>query len=106
MIKHRIEEEAFDASDEDQVTRREREEQDRVADWAYILKEPRGRRWLYNLIYNTCHTSAQSLNLTDRSEVLTAFNEGSRSIGCLLLEEIRVHYPEAHKLMHEENHYG
>lgn len=105
MINYK-EEADFDASDEEQVKRREKAEQDRVADWAYILKEPRGRRWLYDLIYSTCHASAQSVNLTDRSEVLTAFNEGGRAIGILLLEEIRAHYPEAHKKMHEENHYG
>jgi hypothetical protein len=105
MINHN-EEEAFDASDEAEVKRAEDAERDRVADWAYILKEPRGRRWIYNLIHYTCHVSAQSLNLTDQSTVLTAFNEGGRAIGLTLLEEIRATYPDAHKMMMEENHYG
>lgn len=92
-----------DASDPAQVKRANDEAEDRVKDLAFLLKEPRGRRWVYNLVFNTCHVDAQSHVIGDHDQ--TIFNEGGRSVGLKLLEEIRVFHPKAHAQMLEENHY-
>ena len=94
----------YDASDPAQVAKAEKEEADRQRDLDYILKEPRGRRFLYDLIYGTCHVGRLSHIPGDSDS--TAFNEGARSVGEALLEHIRTQAKAKYMLMLEENHLG
>ena len=94
----------YDASDPAQVAKAEKAEADRQRDLDYILKEPRGRRFLYELIYGTCHVGRLSHIPGDSDS--TAFNEGARSVGEALLEQIRTQAKAQFMLMLEENHFG
>lgn len=90
-----------DASDEAQVRAAERYEEDTILDIDYLLKEPRGRRWLWTLIFETCHV--HSLSYVPGDQMSTAFNEGGKSVGLALLSQITAHYPARYKKMIEEN---
>lgn len=92
----------YDASDEAQVKKAEEIEKDRELDLAYIVKEPRGRRWLYDLIFDACHTARLSHTPNDTHS--TAFNEGARAVGERVLEELRTRHFDAFIQMLEENH--
>lgn len=94
----------YDASDPAQIAKAEKEAEDRARDLDYILKEPRGRRFLYELIYDTCHVGRLSHIPGDSDS--TAFNEGARSVGEALLEAIRVRSKPLYLKMLEENHLG
>jgi hypothetical protein len=94
----------YDASDPAQVAKAEKEEADRQRDLDYILKEPRGRRFLYGLIYDTCHVGRLSHIPGDSDS--TAFNEGARSVGEALLEQIRTQAKAKYMVMMHENHFG
>jgi len=91
----------YDSSDPEQVRAAEKQEQDVQNDIRYILKEPRGRRWLYEFIFNTCHVELPSFVPGD--EQTTAFNEGGRAVGQRLLGEIRDAWPAMYIKMLEEN---
>lgn len=93
----------YDASDPAQVAKAEKDEADRQRDLDYVLKEPRGRRFLYELIYGTCHVGRLSHIPGDSDS--TAFNEGARSVGEVLLEQIRTQAKAKYMLMLEENHF-
>ena len=93
----------YDASDPAQVAKAEKDEADRQRDLDYVLKEPRGRRFLYELIYGTCHVGRLSHIPGDSDS--TAFNEGARSVGEALLEQIRTQAKAKYMLMLEENHF-
>ena len=99
MSKRKV---VYDASDEEQVKAAERDAEDRDKDIDYILKEPRGRRWLYDLVYSRAHQHMLSHVPGDTHS--TAFNEGARSIGESVLEEIRTRNFGAFMQMMEENH--
>lgn len=92
----------YDASDEAQVKKAEEIEKDRERDLSYIVKEPRGRRWLYELIFDACHVSRPSHTPSDTHS--TAFNEGARAVGERVLEELRTRHFSAFIQMLEENH--
>jgi len=94
----------YDASDPAQVAKAEKEEEDRRRDLDYVLKEPRGRRFLYELIYGTCHVGRLSHIPNDSDS--TAFNEGARSIGEALLDQVRTQAKAKYMLMLEENHFS
>jgi hypothetical protein len=92
----------YDASDPAQVAKAEKAEADRMRDLEYVLKEPRGRRFLYSLIYDTCHVGRISHIPGDSDS--TAFNEGARAVGEALLEQIRTQAKAQYMRMLEENH--
>jgi hypothetical protein len=94
----------YDASDPAQIAKAEKEEADRQRDLDYVLKTQRGRRFLYELIYDTCHVGRLSHIPGDSDS--TAFNEGGRAVGAVLLEQIRTQAKAKFMLMHEENHFG
>jgi hypothetical protein len=94
----------YDASDPAQVAKAQKAEQDRERDLDYILKEPRGRRFLYDLIYGTCHVGRLSHIPGDSDS--TAFNEGARSVGEALLEQVRTQAKAKYVLMLQENHFS
>ena len=91
----------YDAADAAQVAAAEKEAADRQQDLSYILKEPRGRRWLYYLIYSKCHVDRLSHVPNDTHT--SAFHEGGRSIGLSLLEEVRTEQPALFLMMLKEN---
>ena len=91
----------YDASDEAQVAKAEKDAADREQDLDYILKEPRGRRWLYGLVYDQCHYDRVSHVPTDTHS--TAFNEGARAVGASILSDLRERYPAKYLQMLEEN---
>jgi hypothetical protein len=93
----------YDASDPEQVAKAEKLEADVQRDLDYILKEPRGRRFLYGLIHDTCHIGRVSHVPGDSDS--TAFNEGARAIGEALLEQIRTRAKAKYMLMLDENHF-
>jgi len=93
----------YDASNPEHVAKAEKAEADRQKDIDYITKEPRGRRWLYSLIYDACHVARLSHVPGDADT--SAFNEGGRAIGLALLEQLRDRNPERYMLMLSENHF-
>ena len=93
----------YDASDPEQVAKAQSEDDDVQKDINFIVSEPRGRRWLYNLIF--AHSHINSPSFVPNSFDATALNEGARSIGTTLHEQLRGHNPVAYMRMLEENHF-
>jgi len=93
----------YDPSDPEQIKAAQKAEDDAAKDIDYILKEPRGRRWLYQQIFGAAHVHRGSHVPASSDD--TAFNEGARSVGLVLMESIRVRAPAKFMLMLEENHF-
>ena len=91
-----------DASDEDQIEKARKAEAAGDGDLEVILKSENGRRWLYNLAYETCHYGARSHVAGDPDS--SAFNEGGRSVGIAVLDQIKDQRPDMYMKMMEENH--
>lgn len=92
---------AYNSEDPAQVKKAEKAAADRLLDIDYILKEPRGRRWLFDLVYGSCHADLPSHVPADADT--TAFNEGGRAVGLKVLEEIKTKSPDKFILMLQEN---
>lgn len=90
-----------DTSDKDQVAAAEKHEQGVTLDIGFVMSQPRGRRWLHSLIYDKCHVGR--LSHVPRDTHSTAFNEGARSVGEALLEELRSAHHALYITMLEEN---
>ncbi len=90
-----------DSNDELQIKKAMDGEKDRERDLAFIMGAPRGRRWLYELIHTRCHVG--NLSHVPRDTHSTAFNEGARSVGEALLEEVRSNHHALFIKMLEEN---
>jgi hypothetical protein len=93
---------SYDASDPAQIKKAEQEYEDREKDLDWILSEPRGRRFLYDLIYGVCHVD--NLSHVPGDTNTTAFNEGGRAIGTALQSKIRERSLTKYFLMLKENH--
>ena len=93
----------YDASDEAHIAKARKAEEDRDRDLDYVMREPRGRRLMYELIYGTCHVERLSHVPGDADS--TAFNEGARAIGQHLLDRIRLRSQTQFMLMLKENHF-
>ena len=93
----------YDASNPEHVAKAERESEDEAKDLDFIVSQPRGRRWLYRLIFSAGHMARPSY--VPSSFDATAFNEGARSIGSSIHEELRSANPSAYLKMLEENHF-
>tara|TARA_R110000787_G_scaffold10433_2_gene35469 strand:- start:741 stop:1034 length:294 start_codon:yes stop_codon:yes gene_type:complete len=93
----------YDASDPEQVAKAQRVDDDLQKDIEFIVSAPRGRRWLYALIYG--HSHANSPSFVPGSFDSTAFNEGARSVGLRLHEQLRDLNSTAYMKMLEENHF-
>jgi hypothetical protein len=91
-----------DSSDEAQVKKAERDVEDRDNDIKYILSEPRGRRWMYNMIFEKCHMLSNSF--CPDSNTGTAYNEGVRNLGVNLYNDVKGNQPALFMKMLEENH--
>jgi hypothetical protein len=92
----------YDSSDPDQIQKATDTEKDRERDLIDIMKLPRGRRWMYDLIYGSCHVSMPSHYPSDTHT--TAYNEGARAVGNKVLEELRTNHFSAFITMLEEHH--
>lgn len=90
-----------DSEDADQLKSAQDGEKDRDRDLAFIMSQPRGRRWMYELVFDVCHVSRLSHYPGDTHT--TAFNEGARSVGERLQEELRSRHFDAFITMLEEN---
>lgn len=91
-----------DNSDPDQVQKAIDLDKDRDRDLQEIMKLPRGRRWMYDLIYRDCHVDRISHYPSDTHT--TAYNEGARAVGQKLLEDLRSKNFGAFITMLEEHH--
>tara|TARA_R110002096_G_scaffold58166_3_gene146824 strand:- start:1571 stop:1864 length:294 start_codon:yes stop_codon:yes gene_type:complete len=94
----------YDASNPEHVRKAELKQEDEGKDIEFVLSKDRGRRWLYNLIWIDGHISSPSHVPGDVNS--TAFNEGARSLGVALHEQIRVASPKMYLKMLEENHFN
>ena len=90
-----------DSNDPEQVLAAQRIDDDRAKDIDFILSQPRGRRWLYDLIHDTCHI--RRLSFVPGGADTSAFNEGGRAIGEAILDKVRTASPKLFFKMLEEN---
>ena len=90
-----------DSNDELQIKKAMDGEKDRERDLAWIMGQPRGRRWIYETLFVTCHVN--HLSHVPRDTHSTAFNEGARSVGQKVLEELRTKHHALYIKMLEEN---
>ena len=87
--------------DPEQVAKAQSLGADRDGDLLVVLQNPRSRRWLASLIFETAHTMARSYVPGERS--LVEFNEGARSVGLAVWEQVMANHPEfASKLLEEQ----
>jgi hypothetical protein len=93
----------YNASDPEHVAAAQKDMEDKDKDIIYLMGQPRGRRWIYDLIWNKCHKDGISHVPTDKES--TAFNEGARSVGSALETSIRSGTPKLYMKMLEENHF-
>jgi len=91
------------SEDPEAIKKAEKRYIDMLEDIGYIMKEPRGRRWIYETIFNTCHAGRISHVSGDSDD--TAFNEGARSVGLNILDEVRSHNPNNYIKMLQENEF-
>ena len=94
----------YDASNPEHVAKREKEEADRENDLGFIMSKERGRRWLYDLIWEKCHYGMGSHVPGDADS--SAYNEGARAIGIVLHDAVRDHSPKYYLKMVEENQFN
>lgn len=92
-----------DSSDPAQIAAAEEYQDDLQGDIKWIMGSYRGRRWMYQHIYGTCHTGSQSFVPGDHDA--TVFNEGGRAVGASLEAQLR-EWPELYMKMLAENHFG
>ncbi len=91
-----------DTSDPDQVRAAQALDSDQDEDLYSILTSARGRRWLTGLVFDVCHVMQRSYVPTGERD--TAFNEGSRSVGLAVWEQIEARHPEFLTKMMEERY--
>jgi hypothetical protein len=75
------------SSDPNQIANAQDWQEDRDRDLDYIIQSPRGRRWLHSLIHDYCNVERRSHVPGDHDS--TAFNEGARSVGLALVDQIK-----------------
>jgi len=92
-----------DSTDPVQIQKAEDQQADLERDLEWVLSSMRGRRWIYSVAYGKCHVSGGSHVMGESDS--TAYNEGARSIGEDILEDIRVNHQKPFLKMLEENHF-
>ena len=90
-----------DAGDEKKAAADDKAAEDFANDVNYLVNKPRGRRWLYKLIWGTCHYGELSASLEKED---TVFREGQRSVAIAVHDEVRRLRPDMFMKMLEENH--
>jgi hypothetical protein len=94
----------YDSSNPEHVAAAQKDMQDRDKDIVFIMAQPRGRRWVYDLIWGKCHKDGISHVPIDKES--TSFNEGARSVGSALEVVLRAETPKMYMKMLEENHFN
>ena len=94
----------YDSGNAEHVAKRNKELADESKDLEWIMSQPRGRRWMHELIFNTCHLERPSHVPADPDS--TAFNEGSRAIAIQLVADLKVDYMGQYIKMLEEQNNG
>lgn len=92
-----------DSSDEQQVKKAQALQEDKDKDLMFVLKEERGRRFLYEIIFNDCHMMANSH--VPASSDSSAYNEGARQVGIALFNRCKAASKSHTLTMLEENHF-
>ena len=92
-----------DSSDEQQVKKAQALQEDKDRDLMFVLIDERGRRFLYEIIFNDCNMMANSH--VPASSDSSAYNEGARQVGIALFNRCK-EASKSHTLtMLEENHF-
>lgn len=92
----------YDASDPAHVGKAEDAEADREEDLTFVMGNWRGRRLMYDVIYDTCHVDRRSHVPGDNGS--SAFNDGARCVGTAIAEKLRASHFDKYLLMLRENH--
>lgn len=102
-------EEMFATPDErTAIAKRKAEQEAEEREWRMLLQEqmstPMGRRFVSTLLESNqfCGLNMQSFSGHSDGGLATAFNEGKRSVGVVLLEELQRHAPSGWLWMMEE----
>jgi len=92
-----------DSSDEAQITKAEKQMEDRTKDVDTIMSTERGRRWYFDMIFDKCHLLANSY--VPQNAGGTAYNEGVRQLGVQMYNTAKESQPALFMKMLEENHF-
>ena len=92
----------YDASDKEQVRKAQLAEEDVEKDIDFVMSQPRGRRWVYRLLYDPTLSHIESQSFVTGIAAATAFNEGARSVGSRILADVK-RQPKMYLKMLEEN---
>ena len=90
------------ASDKEQVRKAQLAEEDVEKDIDFVMSQPRGRRWVYRLLYDPTLSHIESQSFVTGIADATAFNEGARSVGSRILADVK-RQPKMYLKMLEEN---
>jgi hypothetical protein len=90
----------YNAEDEASIREARKRAEDEDQDLIKIMETQRGRRYVFRLIYETCHTDTPSHTPGDPHS--SAFNEGARAVGLAVRADAR-RSPNYLKML-EENH--
>lgn len=92
-----------DTDDPEQVAKAQKLSEDEDEDIVAILKTARGRRWIAKLMFDTCHI--MRVSYSPAGPGASDFNDGARSVGLAIWEEIRTGpQPELLSTLVEEYH--
>ena len=94
LVKNAADREQVEDAEKSEQRRRERE----LADIYSILQTPGGRRFVWRYL-GLCNVFKTSFN---HSGSITAFNEGSRNIGLMLLDDVNEASPDSLTVMMKE----
>ena len=97
-----IAQKVYDASDKEQIRQARLEEEDVEKDIDFVMSQPRGRRWVYRLLFEPTLSHIDNQSFVPGSSDATAFNEGARSVGTRVLDEVK-RQPKLYMRMLEEN---
>lgn len=96
-----VNERTLDLSNPEHVHKLAADDVDREADLGWIASTPRGRRWLYGLIFETCGLTRGAADLLYAD--VTSFQLGRQDVGEQLFVELKTNHREALLLMLKEN---
>jgi hypothetical protein len=83
------------------TTAPEKREEMRKRGLEELLRSQNGRAWLHDLLFMHCHM--HSISHVPGCSDSTAYNEGARSVGTSLLQEVTAVHPQHYLKMLEEN---
>tara|TARA_R110000822_G_scaffold38746_8_gene107132 strand:+ start:757 stop:1053 length:297 start_codon:yes stop_codon:yes gene_type:complete len=90
-----------DSADEVQLKKAADAQKERDLGLSDLMQSQRGRAWMHDFLFTRCHVHSGS-HVPGCSDS-TAFNEGARSIGASLLQEIADDHTAHYLKMLQEN---